>query len=184
MGKTTSAITMICAAAILFGCAAQYRVPDGTPTAKIRLLGENSSTGTFSKRFFLLAFENENCETLATGTTLVRLNSSGKNRAMSESVAIKAGKPATITAQYIDARFAQNRSCYATGTFTPTENEDYTVVLAVNPEVTECRLGVFRGKPSKTTRVNSLHIPAAACTTDGKYEGRNGKPLWMNWVFY
>lgn len=185
--KKTSARSIFsaaCAAALLAGCATTYSLPEKSEKAQLRLLGENASSGTFSRRFFLYVFENEECGITSAGTTLIRLNSSGKDRVMSEAVDIQAGKPATLTAQYIDARFAQNRSCYVTGTFTPLKNETYTVVLAVNPDVTECRMGLFNGSPVEANRVDELHLPSAYCTVDGKFEGKNGKSLWTNWIFY
>jgi hypothetical protein len=65
---------------------------------------------------------------------------------------IAAGEPFIFSGYYGDSRMAQNRTCVATGVFTPQAGHRYRALLVVEGQVTSCKLGVYdatSGKPEQ-----------------------------------
>jgi hypothetical protein len=162
------------------GCVAVYQVPQSRPSAQFQLASMSDSTSTTARSIQTWMWKNEDCEQSEYGA---RGSPKFGNdaQAITDPVHILAGEKFVFTATYMDARFAQNRKCAVTGSFTPIAGRRYTAVLVIGDDVSSCQLGVYDVTSRKSEQIE-FSAPRYLCEGGaGKSARLNGQPLWTNW---
>ena len=168
-----------CVAIGIAGCVPTYRVPQLKPTAEFTLTAENDSSGTTSRNILVWVYKNEACERHPYG---MRAGSDFGNSPVetTDPTPIAAGEPFIFSGYYGDSRMAQNRTCVATGVFTPQAGHRYRALLVVEGQVTSCKLGVYDATSGKPEQI-PMSMPKYVCDDSGKTNRPNGQPLWQDW---
>lgn len=161
------------------GCLPTYSVPRLKPTAEFSVTAESDASATTARNIIVWVYKNEECDRHEYG---MRAGSKFENSSVisTDPTPIAAGERFVFTGYYIDARFAQNRACAATGIFTPQVNHHYRALLVVSGNVTTCRLGVYDTTSGDDEDV-AISMPTYVCDSEGKTARLNGRPLWRNW---
>ena len=172
-------IFLISATVLLTGCLPMYKLPDSKPSAEFFLDSQNDSHSTTLRTSYVWVFKDDECRRNEFG---MRAGSVIKNDAAAGTprTRILANEKFVFTATYGDARFAQNRQCAVTGSFTPLPSHTYKATLIVENNVSSCRLGVYDVSAGHDEQVE-FSMPEHVCSDKGKSEIANGQPLWTNW---
>lgn len=168
---------LLITACVLSACGTQYKTPAGSDTATLFVTGNN-------RNFFVEAYEDASCAPSKDGIRMatffgptkdVRADEEGKT------IAIPAGKPFTFTHYYIDARFAQNRTCGITVSFTPERGKAYSSYFYVDPEVYRCDASINEGTTLAAENVASFAYNPSYCLGGENKGASNGQARWINW---
>lgn len=109
---------------LLTGCATQYRAPNDKAKAKLIVDMESDSTNTTLISIYVRAHDMPDCNPSPHGETLTSERFANKKTTLAPEDII-AGEQFTFTVSYIEARFAQNRSCSFTASFVPEVDMTY-----------------------------------------------------------
>lgn len=164
----------------LTGCLSIYQMPAGSPSATFSLEVYSDATGTTLRTAYARALRDTDCAHSAHGYRLGDMANSNSNPLRTTPVSIGAQGPFAFTANYTDARFAQNRSCRVTATFVPRPGARYKAVLNVQDNVQKCELGVYDATSGSLKQVE-FSMPPHSCGDQGEKVRGNGQPLWTDW---
>jgi len=170
---------VMCAAG-LAGCAAIYQAPASKPTAEFQLASTNDSSGTTSRSIQAWIWKNEECEQSEYGRRSGFKNTNDASIYL-DPLRIVAGEKFVFTANYTDARFAQNRRCAITASFMPVAEHRYFALFLVGNDGLSCEVGVYDTTSGKNEKV-PFSMPPHLCDGGGKSDRANGQPLTTNWV--
>lgn len=160
---------IVAALAALAGCAGNaYRVSPGDPVSRLSFDLSTDSTGTTGRWFRIYSYGDLSCAPSARGWTVTSTSALGQveDRETLGPVDVQAGEPFTFVVAYIESRFAQNRECSFTASFTPEAGRAYRASFAVTRQSNVCDLKI---EDDRNTRI-SYAAPEDSC-----YQGRVGR---------
>lgn len=162
---------------MICGCATQYQYKGSDKPAWLHLTGN-------TRQFFVEAYDDANCKLSEGGTRLATFFGPIKDVPDDQdgkTVAIPAGKPFIFTNYYIDARYAQNRTCGLTVSFTPESGKTYESYFYVDAEVTGCDTAVGDQGSKPEGDVASFKYTENFCLGGANKGPTNRKGNWINW---
>lgn len=152
----------------------RYEAPDG---ASLRITGNNSN-------FFSEAYEGADCVPSKHGHRLATFYGPTKDASsptIGRTVRIPAGKPFILTHHYIDARFAQNRACSVTVSFTPERGKSYQTFFYVDDQVNGCDAIIAQEAARTSENVPSFRYSDNLCLGGTNMGKMNRRPVRINW---
>jgi len=178
LAKVLVALTYIACSSLL-GCASVYQAPVGKPTAQLSVSSDIMGPTGWLHHLSVQAFDDGSCAPSRYGIRL-DYRATTDDDVTSSPLTIVAGEPFTYTARYTDSHYGQNRSCSATGTFTPKANGRYKAILAVEPGVESCNMGLFTVNDGVKIPVKDFSMPRYLCASSKKTSVLNGQAQWTN----
>lgn len=163
-------------ALLLASCASHYDYK-ATDSATLRVVGNTPN-------FYVEAYEDMNCVPSKAGTRLATFYGPTKDVASHETgktVSISSGKPFVLTHRYIDARFAQNRTCSVTVSFVPEAGKTYQTYFYVEPDVSGCDTFVSGPSSRAGENVASFQYNENLCLGGANKGPMNRQAVWINW---
>ena len=169
--------TSLIASLILGGCASSHSLVTSGPSAKLSIHLASQSQNTNVQAWRISSYDDQTCVKDEDGTLAAR--KVGNSGGALESFDVPAEKPVTLGFWYSEARYAQNRECSYTLTFSPAANGSYSARFEVADGANACRvlLNDSEGQPVAT----STPVLSCAKTQAGKVP--NGGTGILNWKF-
>ena len=167
-------------ALISAGCAnyQTYQADSSQPQASLIVsVNNDSAKDTTIRRVGVFAFDT--CNT--PGRRLALINPKESSTAESGEVRLTAGRPMTLSVIYSDARFAENRSCATTATFSPRPDVKYLADLQVDRSASTCTLRLIDRSSGAELKEPEIIKPDMACTGDPKAQLANGVGIIHNY---
>jgi hypothetical protein len=160
---------IVAALSAVVGCAYNaYRVSSGDPISRLSFDLATDSTGTTGKWFRVYSYRDLSCAPSERGWIVAMTSALGSATTGDTlgPVDIRAGEPFTFVVSYAESRFAQNRECSFTASFTPEAGRAYRASFAVTKQSNVCNLQI---EDDRNTRV-SYATPEDSC-----YQGLVGR---------
>jgi hypothetical protein len=170
-------------ALLLSGCQTAYMLPTGIPTANISFDVSTDSTGTTGLFYSVLNFGGVDCHPSEYGEKITGKSFAGEHETFGP-FNILAEAPFTFAVKYTDSRFAQNRECSYTASFTPREGRNYLATFKTIGNVSSCNMTIGESHQQKYETIEFIS-PELTCAPyfhrPTSYRGRNGQPHDLNW---
>ena len=165
------------AACLLCACSPPRPLVSTGPTATLAPSLSSDSVGTSGKFWRVYKFNDATCTSSEKGVVFAR-KLTGNSGGDLAPIVLPAGNRITLGFGYMESRFAQNRECSYTVTFTPEANQHYTARFAVTGNSNACDLSLTdsTGHPAEASQ------PVMSCVVGLlNHKIRNGQPGVLNW---
>lgn len=160
----------------LTGCASTYKIPDNQASASVSFDLTSDSKSTTSKSFIVSAYEDLSCAPSKYGTRLGTKWPANDHEVLGP-VAVAAEVPLTFAVYSSESRFAQNRGCSFTASFTPRAGQHYSVRFASVDQSLACSAKIEDGSGAQVP----YQVPEISCAATSAGKVKNGGGSVLDW---
>jgi hypothetical protein len=171
---------MVALTLMLSGCQIAYIAPNGKPAANLTFIVKNDSTKTTGRHIVILKHANVECKADKQGSRLGAKLFAGSKEVFGP-VKVLAGEPFAFSISYGESRFAQNRDCAVTASFTPHAEHSYLINFSSVDNVGSCNLEIEDSSQGIPLKVEHLS-PEYSCVSSFAGKVKNGQPGRLNWT--